>query len=152
MLDLSSCLPDSSPSPFSPSSSFPSFPSSSDSDSVSSPDSSSDSSSVSSPSSPSPPSSSARACSELLELFWWGRADLNRGPTGFSVTAPELRHSSVLVSKPVSTFWSPSSYFSRSTNRSPVCLDYDPFVFYGLVFGNVHKKERGGLFAFLVKS
>ena len=48
--------------------------------------------------------------------IWWGRTDLNRRPTGFSVTAPELRHSSVLVSKPFFVrFWSPSSYFDRST-------------------------------------
>ena len=56
---------------------------------------------------------------------WWGRPDLNRRPlpnlgakpkfTGFSMTAPEIRHSPRGVSKPVKwfAFWSPSSYLSR---------------------------------------
>jgi len=41
-----------------------------------------------------------------------------------------------------STFWSPSSYFSRLTVRSFVCLDYDPFVV---------SRKRGGLFAFPIE-
>ena len=61
---------------------------------------------------------------------WWGWPDLNRRPlpndgakpkfTGFSMTAPEIRHSPRGVSKPVVCLLSGA--------RRHTCLDYDPTV------------------------